>query len=154
MKNPKLPLIEVERSLLRKAKIKFQDIHKFEPTELASVLNGTIQRANELIGLADFQQVPSIGLKLAEKIVYHLRIYSLREMKEKDGAKLLDELEVALGVWTDPCVEDQLRCVIHYANHPDSNKQWFHFTEERKAFRSVHGYPRTRPSKAWYESEA
>lgn len=44
------------------------------------------------------------------------------EVKERNGSKLFDELEQKLGVWTDSCVEDQIRCVIHFANNPESKK--------------------------------
>ncbi|GIO25195.1 hypothetical protein J11TS1_37760 [Oceanobacillus sp. J11TS1] len=64
---------------------------------------------------------------------------------------MFDNLEKQLGVWTDSCVEDQIRCVMNYANHPDSNRQWFDFTNERKAYREKVGYPLSRPKKAWYE---
>ena len=83
-------------------------------------------------GLADFQHVPSIGYKLAEKLVYNLNIYSLEEIKAKNGAELFDELERRLNVWTDSCVEDRIRWVIHYANDSTSNRQWFDFANERK----------------------
>ncbi|MBB6453553.1 hypothetical protein HNQ94_002002 [Salirhabdus euzebyi] len=149
--NPKLPLTDEERSSLRKSKIKLNTIIDMEETELSNVLNSSLQRASELRGLAIFQTVPSIGLKLAEKLVYKLNLYSLTDIKDKDGAQLLDELEVKLGVWTDPCVEDQIRCVIHYANNPSDDVQWFHFTEKRKWYRTKHGYPNSRPKMAWYE---
>lgn len=56
------------------------------------------------------------------------------------------------GVWVDPCVEDQFRLVVHYANHPNSKHNWWNFTPERKAFREKNGYPSTRPKKPWFES--
>nr|WP_317171850.1 helix-turn-helix domain-containing protein [Spirosoma validum] len=55
------------------------------------------------------------------------------------------------GVWTDSCVEDQFRLVIHFANHPNSKLNWWDFTPERKAFREKNGYPSTRPKKPWFE---
>ncbi|MCA1010593.1 helix-hairpin-helix domain-containing protein [Halobacillus halophilus] len=75
-----------------------------------------------------------MGFQLAEKLVFKLDIYELAEIKDKNAAELFDQLEKQLGVWTDSCVEDQIRCVINYANHPDSRKQWFDFTEERKEY--------------------
>jgi hypothetical protein len=147
----KLPLTDAQRSILRKAKIKISDLNTYNSEQIALILNISDQQAKKLKGLAEFQTVPSIGLKLAEKLVYKLNLQSLEEIKDKNGALLFDELEKKLGVWTDSCVEDQLRCVIHYANNQQSSKKWFDFTEERKAFRKKVGFPENRPKKAWYE---
>ncbi|GEN45446.1 helix-hairpin-helix domain-containing protein [Alkalibacillus haloalkaliphilus] len=147
----KLPLTSNERGRLRKNKIKLNEVHYLEIDFLSNVLEVPNERALELRGLAQFQQVPTIGIKLAEKLVNHLKLYSLEEMKKQDGAKLFDQLEERLGVWTDSCVEDQIRCVIHYARKPNNDIKWHDFTQERKSFREKHGYPKTRPTKAWYE---
>ncbi|MUK87940.1 Pathogenicity locus [Ornithinibacillus sp. L9] len=149
--NPKLPLTDEEKLKLRKAKIKLRDVAALSIEQLVQVLEVSRERARSIKGLAEFQSVPSIGNKLAEKLVDHLHMYSLEDIKYKDGAALLDELEQQLGVWTDSCVEDQIRCVIHYANDPSCTKQWFDFTEERKQYRETVGYPANRPQKAWYE---
>ena len=147
----KLPLTDDEKSKLRKAKVKIAEVHRLTKDEIAELIGVSDERANIIRGLAEFQSVPSIGHKLAEKLVFKLGIYSLEEMKEKDGAQLIDELEQKLGVWTDSCVEDQIRCVINFSNNPSSRKQWFDFTEERKSYRQMNGYPKNRPKKAWYE---
>lgn len=149
--NTKLPLTDGEKAKLRKAKVKIRELHTFEREHIAEMLDVSLERAKILKGLADFQSVPSIGSKLAEKLVFELGIFSLSEIKEKNGAKLFDELEQKLGVWTDSCVEDQIRRVIHFANNPESNKQWFDFTEERKTYRDKVGFPENRPIMAWYE---
>ncbi|WP_077619568.1 helix-hairpin-helix domain-containing protein [Bacillus sinesaloumensis] len=148
---PKLPLTSEEKAKLRKAKVKIADLHKLTIAQIIQLLEIPEDRAQHIKGLAEFQSVPSIGGELASKLVNHLHLFSLQELKEKDGATLFNLLEKELGVWTDSCVEDQLRCVIHFANHPSSDKQWFDFTEERKQYREVYGYPKDRPTKAWYE---
>lgn len=148
-KNPKLPLTLEEKANLRQAKIKLSDIHEFGTQELAHVLKASEIRARNISALAEFQQIPSIGHKFAETLVENLGFYSLDELKDKDGAVLLDKLELNLGYWVDPCVEDQIRCVIHHANHPGSMKQWFDFTAKRKTYREMNGYPESRPEKAW-----
>lgn len=149
--NIKLPLTNEEKSKLRKSKVKVSELHTFNTEKIANTLNIPLSKAKVLKGLAEFQTVPSIGSKLAEKLVFKLNIFSLSEIKEKDGGKVFDELEQKLGVWTDSCVEDQIRCVINYANNPNSSKQWFDFTEERKAYRDRVGFPKNGPTKAWYE---
>lgn len=151
--NPKLPLTRYEKTQLRKAKVKMSEIHTYSASEIAHLLHISDEKAKIYKGLADFQTVPSIGHKVAEKLVLDLKIYSLNEIKDKKGADLFDELEQYLGVWTDGCVEDQIRCVIHYANHPFSTKRWFDFTEERKRDRKIVGFPSDRPRIAWYDNK-
>lgn len=147
----KLPLTDIEKANLRKHKIKIANILDFATDELEVFLNATPKRAKEIYALAEFQTVPTVGIKFAEDLVF-LGYYSLKELKLKDGAKLTDEYELKKGFWTDPCVEDQFRLVVHYAKTNDENKTWWDFTEERKLFRNENGYPKTRPQKAWYET--
>lgn len=133
--NIKLPLTHEEKSKLRKAKVKITELYTFNTEQIVYMLNVNREKAKVLKGLAEFQTVPSIGHKLAEKLVFKLSVFSLSEIKDKSASQLFDQLEQQLGVWTDGCVEDQIRCVINYANNPKSSKQWFDFTEERKAYR-------------------
>jgi Pathogenicity locus len=149
--NIKLPLTDLEKANLRKHKIKIADILNFAPDELEVLLNATTERSKEIYALAEFQMVPSIGIKFAEDLVF-LGYYSLSELKNKDGAKLTDEYELKKGYWVDPCVEDQFRLVVNYANTNDRNKTWWNFTEERKKYRFENGYPASRPKKAWHET--
>ncbi|OLY94684.1 Pathogenicity locus [Cnuella takakiae] len=147
----KLPLTAIEKASLRKNKIKIANVLDFATDELEVFLAATPERAKEIYALAEFQTVPSVGIKFAEDLVF-LGYYSLNELKNKDGAKLTDEYELKKGFWTDPCVEDQFRLVVHYANTNDIKKTWWDFTEERKKFRTKYGYPTSRPQKAWFET--
>ena len=149
--NIKLPLTESEKAILRKHKIKIANITDFAPDELEVLLIVTTERAKEIYALAEFQTVPSIGIKFAEDLVF-LGYYSLNELKQKDGAKLTDEFELKRGYWIDPCVEDQFRLIVNFANTLDSRKKWWDFTEERKKYRAENGYPANRPQKAWHET--
>lgn len=149
-KNIKLPLTDVEKTNLRKNKIKIANVLDFAIDELEVLLNVTPERAKEVYALAEFQIVPSVGIKFAEDLVF-LGYYSLNELKNKDGAKLIDEYERKKGYWTDPCVEDQFRLVVNFANTQDTKKTWWDFTEERKKFRNENGYPKSRPQKSWVE---
>ncbi|MEC5423785.1 helix-hairpin-helix domain-containing protein [Virgibacillus sp. C22-A2] len=124
--------------------MKISELHEISEDRLTAILHISDERSRFIKGLAEFQQIPSIGQKLAEKIVYHLGIYTLHEIKDNNAAELFDKLEEQMGVWTDPCVEDQLRCVIYHANHPDSNK-------EKDIEKERYGYRGTRPTKAWYK---
>jgi len=149
--NIKLPLTDIEKANLRKNKIKIANILDFATDELEVLLNATTERAKEIYALTEFQTVPSIGIKFAQDLVF-LGYYSLSELKNKDGAKLTDEFEREKGYWIDPCVEDQFRLVVNFANTNDRTKMWWDFTEERKKFRIKNGYPTNRPQKAWYET--
>lgn len=146
----RLPLTDLERANLRKNKIKIANILDFATDELEVLLSATPERAKEIYALAEFQTVPSVGIKFAEDLVF-LGYYSLNELKQKDPANLTDEYEQRKGFWVDPCVEDQFRLVVNFANTNDKTKTWWHFTEERKKFRAENGYPKSRPQKAWFE---
>lgn len=149
--NIKLPLTEKERAKLRQHKIKIADILNFAVDELEILLDSTPERAKELNALALFQTIPSLGLKFAEDLVF-LGYFSLNDLKGKDGAMLTNEYEYKKGYWIDPCVEDQFRLVVYYANTGDTTKNWWDFTNERKEYRKKNGYPASRPKKNWYET--
>ena len=149
--NIKLPLTDIEKANLRKNKIRIANILDFATDELELLLNATTERAKEIYALAEFQTVPSVGIKFAEDLVF-LGYYSLNELKNKNGATLTDEYELKKGYWTDPCVEDQFRLVVNFANTNDKKKTWWDFTEERKKYRTKNGYPTSRPEKAWFET--
>ncbi len=149
--NIKLPLTDFEKTNLKKSKVKIMDIFNYASDELEVILNSTPERAKEIYALAEFQTIPTIGLKFAEDLVF-LGYYSFDELKNKDGAKLTDEYEQKKGYWIDPCVEDQFRLVVNFANTRDATKTWWDFTAERKQYRIEKGYPASRPKKAWHET--
>ncbi|MCA1057045.1 helix-hairpin-helix domain-containing protein [Rossellomorea aquimaris] len=148
-KSPKLPLTDEERKSLRKAKIKLGDVNQLSPEELSERVGIPFERSRYLVGMSVFQQIPSIGPNMAHNVVEDLQFYSFDAIKEEKGEDLIIKLEKVYGVWMDPCVEDSLRCVVHHAKHPDSEKNWWDFTPERKAYRNKHGYPSDRPTTAW-----
>ncbi|MED5017404.1 helix-hairpin-helix domain-containing protein [Paenibacillus chibensis] len=147
---PKLPLIPVEKARLRSSKIRLNEIAGLDVLDLAAKLAATPERASYLRALAQFQAVPSIGPRVADRVAA-LGYRSLEELMPLTGPDLLEQLENHFGFWEDPCLEDALWCMVHHANHPDSERCWFDFTEARKAFREKYGYPETRPKTAWHE---
>ena len=149
-KNIKLPLTDVEKTNLRKNKIKISNILEYTIDELDVLLNSTNKRVKEIYALSEFQTIPSVGIKFAEDLVF-LGYFSIKELKQKNAAKLIDEYEQKIGYWVDPCVEDQFRLVVNFANTNDLTKMWWNFTQERKEFRTKNGYPKNRPQKAWFE---
>jgi len=155
MNEPSLNIADIldsEKRKLRANGIKLKEIHHHSIRELRSILDVSEIRAMELKAMSEFQSIPSIGKRFAENLL-QLGFYSLKEIRGKDPAKLLDKLELYIGAWIDPCVEDQFRLVVHYAGHPDSVRNWWDFTSERKAFRQKKGYPVNRPEKPWFDLE-
>ncbi|SEG78494.1 helix-hairpin-helix domain-containing protein [Paenibacillus sp. UNC499MF] len=138
-KTPKLELTVQERQGLRKNKILLSDIHKISVSDLCLIMEVSELRAKELKAASEFQSVPSIGPAFAKDLI-KLGYYELQELKEKDGARLFEKLEELYRERIDPCVEDQFRFIVFYANNPGSDKQWWDFTEERKNYRSAFGY--------------
>ena len=151
--SPKLPLTSEERMNLRKCKVKLNEIALMDIQQLTACLQSTYERAKYLRGLAQFQAIPSIGPKLAQWVT-ELGYYSLEELKNEDGADLTNRLEEQFGYWEDPCVEDSLRCIVHHANYSNSEKSWWHFTDERKRYRELNGYPDSRPTTPWHDKKA
>ena len=68
--NIKLPLTDIEKANLRKNKIRIANILDFATDELEVLLNATTERAKEIYALAEFQTVPSVGIKFAEDLVF------------------------------------------------------------------------------------
>lgn len=143
-KNIKLPVTDSERKNLRKHKVKISEIINYSLDELEMILEVGTYRAKELRALAEFQTIPSIGIKFAEDLVF-LGFFSIDELKDKDGAELMDLYELKKGFWIDSCVEDQFRLVVYFAKTGDYSKNWWDFTTERKKYRAEFGYPETRP---------
>jgi len=150
MKTFKLDLSSTEKQRLKKNGLTISRLNEFAADEISVLLNTNKPRAKEISALITFQTIPSIGPKFAHDLI-SLGYYSIDDLIDKNGASLFDELERKQGFWTDPCVEDQFRLAVHYARHRGSNKNWWDFTAERKAYRARHGYPAERPAKAWHE---
>lgn len=148
--SPKLPLTPEEKLKLKACKVKLKEISRMDISHLTNCLQISIERAKYLRGLAEFQTIPSIGPKVAQRVV-GLGYYSLEEIKNEDGAELINRLEELYGYWEDPCLEDSFRCIVHHANHLESEKSWFDFTSERKKYREQYGYPATRPTTPWHD---
>ncbi|MBM7569272.1 helix-hairpin-helix domain-containing protein [Paenibacillus sacheonensis] len=146
---PKLPLTAGEKNRLRACSISLDDIARQDADELARHLDIPHERAAQLRGLAQFQTVPSIGPKVAQRVV-DMGYRELQELAGKDAAALLDAWEKQCGYWEDPCLEDAFRCLVYHADHPESSKAWHDFTPERKAYRTRHGYPSDRPEESWH----
>jgi hypothetical protein len=129
-----LELTPAEKLILREKRITQKHLIDLAVDEIIAVLNPLPQRARVLQALIEFQSIPSVGIRFAHDLIF-LNYYRLDDVKDKTGPHLLDQYEKKIGYNVDPCVEDQFRLVVHYANNPDSKKQWWDFTAERKAYR-------------------
>ncbi|MFS0783035.1 helix-hairpin-helix domain-containing protein [Bacillus sp. 1P06AnD] len=145
IQSPKLPLEPEEKAKMRSAGVRLKELYGIPVEGLVDLLDISPVRAQRLKSLAIFQNIPSIGIRFAENLVDILEIYGLEDLKDKDPADLFDRLEKGCGYRIDPCVEDQFRCAVNYANDQTSQKKWHDFTEKRKRFREEFGYPKTRP---------
>ena len=146
----KLPLTPTEKKNLRKNKSKIANIPNYSVHELGVILEVSPERAKEIYALAAFQQIPSIGIRFAEDLVF-MGYFSLKELTNKNGAQLVEDYEQQKGYWIDSCVEDQFRLAVYYAQTKDDSKRWWDFTAERKQYRLENGYPANRPTAAWQE---
>jgi hypothetical protein len=146
----KLHLTAIEKASLRKQKIKISDLATFAVDEIEAALDVPHERARVIYALATFQTIPSLGIRFAEDLIF-MGYYSLDELKEKDGARLVEEFERKKGYWIDSCVEDQFRLAVYAANNEGCTKNWWDFTAARKKYRAKHGYPADRPHLAWYD---
>lgn len=143
MKNIELELSPDEKTLLKAKRVSQKALLSLSADEIIVVLEAQGKRAKTLQALIEFQRIPSIGIMFAKDLM-RTGYYSLDAVKNRNGAHLFDEFENMNGYHTDPCVEDQFRLVVHYANNPGSNKNWWDFTSERKAYRLANPYTNTR----------
>ena len=149
-KNIKIELTPDERKRLRTNKIKHSEVSGYLVDDLCMLLGVPFERAREIHAIAEFQTVPSVGIKFANDLI-RLGYFSLGELSLKEGHELIDEMEQSAGIWMDPCVEDQCRLIVHFAINRDLSKKWWSFTEDRKKYRTEFGYPAGRPKKGWFE---
>lgn len=134
MKTLKLDLSDAEKRSLKKGGFRIGQLSACTADELCVILQTTEQRAKAVLALIEFQGIPSIGPKFAGDLI-DMGFFSINQLKGTNAAALFNAHEKLIGKKTDPCVEDQFRLVVHYANNPGSNKRWWHFTAERKLWR-------------------
>lgn len=144
-KSIQIPLTPEEKASLRKRKIRVAEVARLTREELVLLLEVSPMRAKEIHSYATLQQLPSIGIRFVEDL-HFMGIYALGELAGKDPVALLDQYERMKGAWYDPCLEDQFRLIVYFANGGPETKHWWDFTNERKVFRLKNGYPVDRPT--------
>ena len=149
-KSIKLELSDIEKRKLKACKVRATDLCNYSADYLCAMLDLDKTRAMEIRAQAEFQHVPSIGIRFAQDLI-SMGYYSFDQLIDKDGARLTEEFEQMKGYWIDPCVEDQFRLAVYYATTKDTTKKWWDFTAERRQYRLENGYPADRPTRAWHE---
>jgi hypothetical protein len=127
-----------EKLMLKSKKVSLKMLRDYAPDEIAALLNSSPERSRELNALAEFQSIPSLGINFAEELISQ-RYYSLDQLKGKNAVELFKDFERHCGTRPDPCVEDCYRLLVHYIENRDDSKRWWHFTDERKAYRERNG---------------
>jgi len=94
--NIKLNLSSSERKNLRSNKIKISEILDIAVDELEVILGATAERAKEIYALAEFQKIPSVGIRSAEDLIF-LGYYSITDVKGKNGVQLTEAFEKKKG---------------------------------------------------------
>jgi len=127
-----------EKQILKSKKVSLKMLQDYAPDEIAALLNSSPERSRELSALAEFQSIPSLGINFAEELISQ-GYYSLDELRGKNAVELFNAFERYCGTRPDPCVEDCYRLLVHYIKNHDDTKRWWHFTDERKAYREGYG---------------
>ncbi|MCK6447769.1 MAG: helix-hairpin-helix domain-containing protein [Planctomycetes bacterium] len=124
-KAPKLDLTGAERRALARAKLRTHELASLSERELAERTHGAIElaRCSELVALAAFQTLGSIGLESARDFV-RLGFRRVEELVGRDPRELYSRLCESTRTRQDPCVEDAFRCAIAQAEDPDLPAPW------------------------------
>lgn len=145
-------LTDAEKQSLKTKKVNQKRLQDYAPDKIAALLNASPPRVKELQALAEFQNIPSLGINFAEELI-NQGYYSLEQPKGRSAVELFNAFERHCGAWADPCVEDSYRLLVHYIENHSDSKRWWNFTAERKAYRQEFGFPADRPEKPWYQLE-
>lgn len=151
-KSVQFDLTPDERRELKLKKVLVKELASYAPDEIAGLVGAKGQRAREICALMEFQSIPSLGHGFAVELISQ-GYYSLEQLRGKEAVALFEAYEKHCGAWADPCVEDSYRLLVHFVEHRDTTKRWWHFTAERRAYRAKHGFNADRPEKPWYELE-
>jgi len=77
---------------LKKYEVQIANIPDYAVEELKILLSVPTQRGNELLALAEFLAIPSIGIRFAENVLF-LVCHPLTVVRIKDGDELPNENE-------------------------------------------------------------
>jgi predicted DNA-binding transcriptional regulator YafY len=122
-KAPQLDLTPEERRGLQRAKVSTKQVGGLSADVLARRTGLAPERCAELVSLAEFQRLGSVGLATARDFV-QLGFRTIADLAGRDPRELFVRLQRLTHSKQDPCVEDAFRCAIAQAEHPDLPEPW------------------------------
>ncbi len=80
--------------------------------------------------LADFERIPGVGRKMAEKLVL-LGYHRVADLKKADPEEMYLRYSTLVGAPVDRCVLYVWRIAVDYAHHPEraGRKQWWDYKD-------------------------
>lgn len=126
-----LPLAEAERLALRRARVRLDTLAEMDSEALAHAAGLAPGRARQLVALAAFQLLPSIGPATAADL-WKLGYRRVEQLRGEDPRVMKRRLEEVTGLDQDPCVEDVFACAIYAAEHgAGRTPPWWEFSRRR-----------------------
>ena len=124
-----------ERALLRTSHVGAREIATLGGGRLHRRVAEAIPRSrcDELVALAVFQTLGSVGRETARDLV-RLGFRSIADLKKQDPRELYDRMCRLTRTRQDPCVEDAFRCAIAQARDPKLPahlRKWWSWTPVR-----------------------
>ena len=123
--------------MLRQANIRIKQIKTYSSQQLQKTTQIPLLRCEELVALATFQQMSSIGPATASDL-WLLGIKSMTNLKTANPMTLYQRICQITHTQQDPCVYDVFACAIAQANYPDlpdEQKQWWYYSDKRPDLR-------------------
>jgi hypothetical protein len=132
-KRPVLDLTVSERAALGRAGIALGTLADTDAADLAAATGIAPERCEQLVALAGFQRLGSIGPASATDL-WRLGFRSVDQLVGADPRQLYERLGEMTGSAHDPCVEDVLRCAVAQATFGEldgSLRQWWMWSDQR-----------------------
>lgn len=130
---PKLALSNLERRALREARLFLRRVADVPPEVLADQTGIPLPRCKELVALAQFQSLGSVGPASASDL-WRLGYRSVDDLRSENPADMHRRFEEIVGGPVDPCVEDVFRCAVAQATDPGLPprlRQWWAWSDSR-----------------------
>jgi hypothetical protein len=130
---PRTSLTPTERRKLRRAKIVRRDLPRLSPDDVSLWSGIGLSRSQQLVSLAQFQSLGSVGSSLAAAL-WELGYSSVKELSNQSPPAMYTAFCHILGTRVDPCVEDVFRCAVAQARNSKlapEHKNWWYWTPYR-----------------------
>ena len=130
---PKLALDIEEREALEHAGVSLRHLADWDARDLATASGLDLGRCLELVALAGFQTLGSVGPESARDL-WLLGFHSVEELRDADPSAMYNRINALAKQRVDPCVEDVFRCAVAQARYPDLSpelRQWWSWKHQR-----------------------